>query len=89
MRMDPDPWLDQYNAERAHQARWCHRKTPIRTFLDSLELAREKRIPHRWLIPCRPDYPPDRVLAITTQVTPTQRGEARRRAMSRAGGSPK
>ncbi|EIF35320.1 hypothetical protein BCh11DRAFT_03135, partial [Burkholderia sp. Ch1-1] len=25
---------------------WCYGKTPMRTFLDSLELAREKLIPH-------------------------------------------
>ncbi|WP_233810115.1 hypothetical protein [Paraburkholderia sp. HP33-1] len=31
---------------REHQGRWCYGKTPMRTFLDSLELAREKLIPH-------------------------------------------
>ena len=32
--------------EGEHQGRWCYGKTPMRTFLDSLELAKEKLIPH-------------------------------------------
>jgi transposase InsO family protein len=43
---DLDGWLDQYSNEREHQGRWCYGKTPMRTFLDSLELAKEKLIPH-------------------------------------------
>jgi hypothetical protein len=27
---------------RPHQGRWCYGKTPLRTFVDSLPLAREK-----------------------------------------------
>lgn len=46
LQTDLDEWLDQYNNEREHQGRWCYGKTPMRTFLDSLELAREKLIPH-------------------------------------------
>lgn len=42
MQADLDAWLDQYNNGREHQGRWCYGKTPMRTFLDSLELAREK-----------------------------------------------
>jgi hypothetical protein len=38
--------VDQYNNEREHQGRWCYGKTPMCTFLDSLELTREKFIPH-------------------------------------------
>lgn len=29
-----------------HQGRLCYGKTPMRTFVDSLELAKEKLIPH-------------------------------------------
>jgi transposase InsO family protein len=46
LQLDLDAWLDQYNNQREHQGRWCYGKTPMRTFLDSLELAKEKLIPH-------------------------------------------
>ena len=46
LQTDLDGWLGQYNNEREHQGRWCYGKTPMRTFLDSLELARKKLIPH-------------------------------------------
>lgn len=46
LQTDLDAWLDQYNNERERQGRWCYGKTPMRTFLDSLELAKEKLIPH-------------------------------------------
>ncbi len=36
---DLDVWLDQYNYQREHPGRWCNGKTPMRTFLDWLELA--------------------------------------------------
>jgi transposase InsO family protein len=39
---DLDGWLRQYNDVRPHQGRWCYGKTPLRTFVDSLALAREK-----------------------------------------------
>jgi transposase InsO family protein len=42
LQSDLDAYLESYNAERPHQGRWCFGKTPIQTFLDSLELAREK-----------------------------------------------
>jgi hypothetical protein len=46
LQTDLDVWLDQYNNGREHQGRWCYGKTPMRAFLDSLELARAKLIPH-------------------------------------------
>jgi len=46
LQQDLDGWLDHYNTEREHQGRWCYGKTPMRTFLDSVELAREKLIAH-------------------------------------------
>ncbi len=36
----------EYCGNPEHQGRWCYGKTPMCTFLDSLELAREKFIPH-------------------------------------------
>ncbi len=46
LQTDLDAWVDPYNAERAPQGYRCYGKTPMRTFLDSLALAKEKLIPH-------------------------------------------
>lgn len=42
MQEDLDEWMASYNNERSHQGRWCFGKTPMKTFLDSLSLAKEK-----------------------------------------------
>lgn len=42
LQADLDAWIQTYNAERPHQGRWCYGKTPLQTFLDSLDLAKEK-----------------------------------------------
>jgi len=42
LQADLDAWLRVYNSERTHQGRWCYGKTPMRTFLDTLPVAREK-----------------------------------------------
>lgn len=42
LQADLDAFLEHYNAERPHQGRWCYGKTPMQTFLDSMELAKEK-----------------------------------------------
>ncbi|MFQ5705034.1 MAG: IS481 family transposase [Gemmatimonadales bacterium] len=44
IQTDLDAWLEGYNCDRPHQGRWCFGKTPMETFLDSLDLAREKII---------------------------------------------
>jgi transposase InsO family protein len=41
---DLDEFLDEYNTRRPHQGRWCYGKMPMQTFVDGLELAREKHI---------------------------------------------
>ena len=41
-----DVWLGQYNNERTHSGKYCYGKTPIRTFVDSIPLAREKLFGH-------------------------------------------
>jgi len=46
MQTDLDDWLQYYNNERAHSGRYCFGKTPMQTWLDSKELAKEKRIDH-------------------------------------------
>jgi transposase InsO family protein len=44
LQSDLDAWVDGYNTARPHQGRWCYGKTPMKTFMDSLELAKEKNI---------------------------------------------
>ena len=39
-------WLGQYNNERTHSGKYCYGKTPMRTFMDSIPLAREKLFGH-------------------------------------------
>ncbi len=36
---------DTSNEKHTHQGRWCFGKTPMQTFLDSADLAREKQNP--------------------------------------------
>jgi transposase InsO family protein len=45
LQADLDAWITSYNEERTHQGRWCFGKTPMQTFLDSANLAREKQDP--------------------------------------------
>ena len=42
LQHDLDAWLSEYNERRPHQGRWCYAKTPLQTFFDSLDLAKEK-----------------------------------------------
>jgi transposase InsO family protein len=42
LQADLDVWIQEYNEVRSHQGRWCYGKTPMRTFFDSLPLAKEK-----------------------------------------------
>jgi len=44
LQADLDAWIADYNEARPHQGRWCYGKTPMATFVDSLPVAREKRI---------------------------------------------
>ena len=39
---DLDAWLREYNEVRPHQGRWWYGKTPLKTLVDALPLAREK-----------------------------------------------
>jgi hypothetical protein len=41
---DLDAWLREDNATRPQQGRWCSGKTPLQTCLDSVPLAKEKRL---------------------------------------------
>jgi transposase InsO family protein len=44
LQADLDGWIRAYNEERPHQGRWCFGKTPMKTFLDSLPMAKEKML---------------------------------------------
>ena len=42
LQTDLDAWVQEYNEQRPHQGRWCYGKTPMRTFADSVPIAKEK-----------------------------------------------
>jgi transposase InsO family protein len=44
LQVDLDGYLREYNEQRPHQGRWCFGKTPLKTFLDSVDLAKEKMV---------------------------------------------
>lgn len=44
LQADLDAWILEFNEQRSHQGRWCFGKTPLKTFLDSLPLAKEKMV---------------------------------------------
>ena len=41
---DLDQWIETNNTERTHTGKYCYGKTPMQTFLDSLELAQSKML---------------------------------------------
>jgi transposase InsO family protein len=44
LQQDLDEWLKYYNEGRTHSGKYCFGKTPLQTFLDSLNLAKEKML---------------------------------------------
>jgi transposase InsO family protein len=44
MQSDLDQWMNYYNQDRTHSGRHCFGKTPMKTFKESLILARQKMI---------------------------------------------
>jgi transposase InsO family protein len=44
LQQDLDKWMHYYNYERPHSGRYCYGKTPMQTFLESLTLAKQKRL---------------------------------------------
>lgn len=44
MQSDLDKWLIFYNGERTHSGRYCYGKTPLQTWMDSKNLAKQKNI---------------------------------------------
>jgi len=39
-QQDADIWLNYYNTKRTHSGKYCNGKTPIKTFFDGIELAK-------------------------------------------------
>ena len=44
LQADLDIWIEEYNTNRTHTGKYCYGKTPLQTFLDSINLAHEKNI---------------------------------------------
>ena len=44
LQADLDQWIKYYNDERPHSGRYCYGKTPMQTFNDSKQLAKQKMI---------------------------------------------
>jgi transposase InsO family protein len=44
LQADLDQWMKYYNEERPHSGRYCYGKTPMQTFNDSKQLAKQKML---------------------------------------------
>ena len=44
LQADLDQWMKYYNEERPHSGRYCYGKTPMQTFKDSIQLAKQKML---------------------------------------------
>jgi transposase InsO family protein len=44
LQTDLDTWVAHYNHERPHSGRYCFGKTPMDTFMESLNLAKQKQL---------------------------------------------
>ena len=42
LQEDLDHWMERYNNERVHQGKRCQGRTPMETFRENIELAKEK-----------------------------------------------
>lgn len=42
LQVDLDQWMESYNNQRPHSGRYCYGKTPMQTFTDSQQLAKDK-----------------------------------------------
>jgi len=47
LQTDLDNWIKFYNNERTHTGRYCYGKTPMQTFQDTIELAKDKLIEYK------------------------------------------
>lgn len=44
LQKDADMWIKHYNEERTHTGKHCYGRTPMQTFLDTLDLAKDKML---------------------------------------------
>jgi len=44
LQTDLDEYMNRFNTERTHQGKRCKGRTPMTTFLDGLELCKEKNL---------------------------------------------
>jgi len=44
LQRDVDEWIMDYNENRPHSGKYCYGKTPMKTFQDSIHIAKEKMI---------------------------------------------
>lgn len=44
LQLELDKWIEFYNQERTHQGKRCQGRTPMQTFIDSLELAKKANL---------------------------------------------
>jgi len=44
LQVDLDEWLQEYNKNRTHQGKMCCGRTPMETFLDGIQIWREKEL---------------------------------------------
>jgi len=44
VQKDLDHWMVKYNTQRPHQGKRCQGRTPLETFLDNLNVAKEKQL---------------------------------------------
>jgi transposase InsO family protein len=51
LQTDLDAWLAWYNTERTHAGRFCYGKTPWQTFVETKQLAQDKRLDRHYLTP--------------------------------------
>ena len=58
LQADLDLWLAEYNRTRPHSGKYCYGKTPYDTFVDSVQLAREKMLDHASLSAPAPECSP-------------------------------
>jgi len=50
LQTDVDQWIEYYNKQRPHSGKYCFGKTPGQTFLDSIQLAKDKVIDQKFSV---------------------------------------
>lgn len=48
LQADLDAWIDEYNNERTHSGKMCCGRTPMQTFFDSLDMAKNKMLNNQY-----------------------------------------